>query len=303
MNKSGTLRALCGFMLVALVGCAPRQTPAAAAPTLQPIVAPPTAAQTSSPVASASVTPAPTATLKRPGLTVCIDPGHGGEDLGARHFNRDREMDLYESQVTLAVALKLGAKLEALGYNVAYTRDGDYDPNLYERDVNGDGVIDLRDVVQTRTDLANESGADLLLSIHTNAWDTTDDELRRITGGIETYYCSERPFSDQNLRLANLVHRNIIAAAKQFGYDLDDRGVRVGHEPAWPGDPGGHLMVLGPVDDVIVRSSNMPGILSEMMFITCDAEADLMRRDDVQDALAQAFADAVVTFFEEEATP
>ncbi len=294
MNKSSAFGALVLCVLIALAGCAPQQPPATPTPSPESKVPTPEAV-----AAAASPTPAPSPTPEKQGLTVVIDPGHGGEDLGARHFNRDGEMDLHESTVTLAISLKLGEKLEALGYNVAYTREDDSDPNMYERDLDGDGEITLRDVVQARTDLINESGADVMLSIHMNAWECDDEELLRATGGIETYYCSEREFADQNLLLANLVHENIIAAMKQFGYELPDRGVRIGHEPTYPGDPGGHLMVLGPVDDVIVRASQMPGILSEPMFITCDAEAELMQREDVQDALAQAYADAVVAFFEE----
>jgi N-acetylmuramoyl-L-alanine amidase len=230
---------------------------------------------------------------------VAIDPGHGGEDLGARHFNRQGQMDLHESTITLQLALRVGAKLQALGYRVFYTRDGDYDPNLYERDVNGDGEINLRDVVQTRTDLVNESGADLLLSLHLNAWECDDEELWRATGGTETYYCPDRPFGDRNLRLATLVHQNILAALRSVGHEPSDRGVLIDHAPAYPGDPGHHLMILGPKDEIIVRPSNMPGILSEPVFITCDAEAYLVMREDVQDALAQAYVDAIVQYFKE----
>jgi N-acetylmuramoyl-L-alanine amidase len=209
-------------------------------------------------------------------------------------------MVFHESTITLQVALLVGEKLQALGYDVFYTRDGDYDPNMYEREVTGDGKIDLRDVVQARTDLVNESGADLLLSIHFNAWEHPDDELVRRTGGIETYYCPDRPFGRQNLRFATLVHEHILAAIRAYGYDLDDRGLRIDHEPASPGSPGRHLMILGPVDDVIVRASQMPGVLSEPMFITCDAEAELMQWEEVQEILAQAYVDAIVAFFEEQ---
>lgn len=278
--------------LIALAGCAPRPA-ASPTPSAQPVASQATALPpTPSPEPSATPTPS--------GITIAIDPGHGGEDLGARHFDRDGQMDLHESTVTLAISLKLGEKLQALGYNVAYTRDGDYDPNLYERDLDGNGEINLRDVVQARTDLVNESGADVMISIHMNAWETEDEELLRATGGIETYYCPDRPFGEQNLRLANLVHENIIAAMAEFGYDLPDRGVRIDHEPFFPGDTENHLMILGPVDDVIVRASEMPGILSEPVFITCDAEAELVQREDVQDALAQAYADAIVTFLQEQ---
>ncbi len=252
------------------------------------------------PQASATAAASPTPT-RIPGQRplVALDPGHGGEDLGARHFNRAGEMDLHESTITLQLALRIGAKLQALGYRVFYTRDGDYDPNLYERDVTGDGEIDLRDVVQTRTDLINESGADILLSVHLNAWECDDEELWRATGGTETYYCPDRPFGDRNLRLATLVHQNVLAALRSVGHEPSDRGVLIDHAPAYPGDPGHHLMILGPKDEIIVRPSNMPGVLSEPIFITCDAEAYLIVREDAQEALAQAYVDAIVQYFKE----
>ena len=76
---------------------------------------------------------------------------------------------------------KINAKLEAAGYRVFYTRDGDYDPNPCEKDSNGDGEINLRDVVQTRIDLINASGADIQLSLHINDWESDDEELLRAT--------------------------------------------------------------------------------------------------------------------------
>jgi N-acetylmuramoyl-L-alanine amidase len=41
----------------------------------------------------------------------------------------------------------------------------------------------------------------------------------------------------------------------------------------------------------------MPGALSEPFFITCDAEADLMRKPGVQELLAEAYADAIDAYF------
>ncbi len=302
MSKPLALPVLC-LGLILLAGCGPGAGRPAASPTppVPPIaVADPTATRPPepSPQPSASAAAAPTA-IPGQGPLIALDPGHGGEDLGARHFNLQEQMDLHESTVTLAICLKIGQKLKALGYRVFYTRDGDYDPNPYERDVNGDGEINLRDVVQARTDLANQSGADLLLSIHMNAWETKDEALLRATGGTETYYCPDRPFGEKNLRLATLVHQNLLATLARVGDEVSDRNIHIDHEIAYPGDPGHHLMILGPKDEIIVRPSNMPGMLSEPMFITCDREAALMARDDVQDALAQAYVDAVVAYFTE----
>ncbi|MCL6430259.1 MAG: N-acetylmuramoyl-L-alanine amidase [Anaerolineae bacterium] len=306
MKRLAAFALCCLLVAFLLVRCVQTRPPAPPSPSPSPIkvaaITPVIVQETPSatPQVDPTVAPPPTPTrIPGQGPLVAIDPGHGGEDLGARHFNRAGEMDLHESTITLQLALRIGARLQALGYRVFYTRDGDYDPNLYERDVTGDGEIDLRDVVQTRTDLINESGADILLSVHLNAWECDDEELWRATGGTETYYCPDRPFGDRNLRLATLVHQNVLAALRSVGHEPSDRGVLIDHAPAYPGDPGHHLMILGPKDEIIVRPSNMPGVLSEPIFITCDAEAYLIMREDAQEALAQAYVDAIVQYFKE----
>lgn len=79
---------------------------------------------------SPAVTPAP-APAKPP--AVILDPGHGGGDLGAVVKGR-REKD-----IALAVALKVKAKLEALGAPVKITRDSDVFIPLEERVADGAG--------------------------------------------------------------------------------------------------------------------------------------------------------------------
>jgi N-acetylmuramoyl-L-alanine amidase len=77
-----------------------------------------------------------------------IDPGHGGEDPGTLHGR------LFEQTLNLDVALKLGALIEK------GMPDGDV---LYTR--TDDSAVGLA----ARGDFANRAGADLFLSIHTNA--------------------------------------------------------------------------------------------------------------------------------------
>src|SRR5205823_6315079 len=61
--------------------------------------------------------------------TLAIDPGHGGEDGGARG-----EAGLQEKHVTLAVARRLKAAVEArLGLRVVLTRDEDRNVSLNDR--------------------------------------------------------------------------------------------------------------------------------------------------------------------------
>jgi N-acetylmuramoyl-L-alanine amidase len=109
--------------------------------------------------------------------TVVVDAGHGGVDngmsgpVGSSH-------KIYEKNITLQVALKLGAALRARGVHVVYTRTTDT-------------LIALGD----RGRIANEAGGDLFISIHVNAanphW--KDPGAAR---GFETYFLSEAKTED-----------------------------------------------------------------------------------------------------------
>ena len=88
-----------------------------------------------------------------------IDAGHGGKDPGAMANG------IVEREVTLAMAKLVGERLRAAGFKVLYTR---------QRDV----FIPLDD----RTQMANNSKADLFVSLHVNA--NTDSSI----SGVETYY-------------------------------------------------------------------------------------------------------------------
>ncbi len=94
---------------------------------------------------------------------ILLDPGHGGHDTGTIG-----PAGLMEKELTLDLAERLGKLIEeGLGSEVVYTREDDSFVSLEDRAV-----------------LANNSGADLFLSIHANSSKAT-----RVTG-VETYYLS-----------------------------------------------------------------------------------------------------------------
>lgn len=92
---------------------------------------------------------------------VVIDPGHGGKDPGAL----GRRSKLREKDVTLAISKRLAALLRRTGVEVTLTREDDDTLSLSQR-----------------TQLANEKGADLFVSVHVNS---NPDQKRH---GLETYY-------------------------------------------------------------------------------------------------------------------
>ena len=102
------------------------------------------------PPAPPAATPTPLPPIDpTPGLrTVVIDPGHGGDDEGARSPGGVKEKD-----ITLQVARRLRAAIESrMGLRVLLTRDGDENVPI-----------------DRRTSLANNNKADLFLSLHVNA--------------------------------------------------------------------------------------------------------------------------------------
>jgi N-acetylmuramoyl-L-alanine amidase len=126
--------------------------------------------------------------------TVVIDAGHGGTDSGAVGVT-----GVYEKNVNLPVALKVGALLKEAGVNVVYTR-----------------TTDVAATLQARCDAANNSGATYLVSLHSNAVDYGSS-----VSGVETLYDTTDPDS---LKLATAIQNALI---KELG--AVNRGLKDGN--------------------------------------------------------------------------
>jgi len=123
---------------------------------------------------------------KRP--LILIDPGHGGDDPGAVGAGGTRE-----SEVNLAIALKLQEALQARGVNAVMTRTGDV-------------TLDLA----SRARMVDQMGAQALVSVHANSHDVPS------ALGLETYYRTpvSQPFAQQ-------IHQVLVNDLQR-----PDRGVR-----------------------------------------------------------------------------
>lgn len=91
------------------------------------------------------------------GKVIYLDAGHGGKDVGATYSG------VYEKDINLEISLKLEKELTKLGAIVYQTRYGDYDlslPNTINR---------KRSDLSRRSNIINDSKADIFLSIHLNA--------------------------------------------------------------------------------------------------------------------------------------
>lgn len=115
------------------------------------------------------------------GVSLCIDPGHGGTDPGAQG-----PTGLQEKAVNLAVALHLADLLRQAGARVVMTRSSDQTVSLAER-----------------SQLANGQRVDWFISIHCNSFADASAQ------GTETYH-----FPDDGLgnRLASSVQARLVEA-------------------------------------------------------------------------------------------
>lgn len=125
------------------------------------------------------------------GVTIVLDPGHGGNDGGTVGVRKTKEKDL-----TLQTAEVLSHHLRSAGAEVVLTRQSDE-------------YVDLRKRVAT----GHQAGADAFISIH---YDATDDKS---VSGFTSYY-----LNSNQLSLAEYVNEGIGQKV-----DLRDRGIQPGN--------------------------------------------------------------------------
>lgn len=126
-------------------------------------------------------------------VTVCIDAGHGGEDVGANVGTT------YEKTQVLAVALKVQKELESNGVHVVMTRTTDV--NLSK---------------QERVDICDAANAVAMVSIHRNYY-----------AGAGNVYGAEAWINSSKPKDAEILASSILS--KLYTYvNEDNRGVRYG---------------------------------------------------------------------------
>jgi len=114
---------------------------------------------------------------EKPNFVVCIDPGHGNYDKGAKGVN-----GVFEKDVTLKVGLMVGQALEKNKIKVVYTR---------KDDTTVLGANELQDV-QKRLQISDDNKANVFVSIHCN--DFKNSSVR----GIELW-CNDPNTKDEEL--------------------------------------------------------------------------------------------------------
>src|SRR6266436_3117532 len=195
---------------------------------------------------------------------IVIDPGHGGHDTGTIG-----PTGLMEKDLCLDVALRLGKIIQQRlpGAEVVYTRSDDTFIPLEER-----------------TRVANESKADLFISIHANS---SHDHAAR---GIETYYLNLKGSPDA---MEGAAREN--ATAQESVHDLEEivkkitRSEKIDESREFAADIQESLAkriqkLNKTVKDrgvrkapfVVLVGADMPSILTEISFLSNPADERLL---------------------------
>lgn len=177
------------------------------------------------------------------GKTICLDAGHGGTDPGAPGASS------WEKDLCLGMCRELRKSLEKRGAKVIMTRSQDVFVSLEER-----------------CQIANNSRADLFISIHLNSMPHPNT-----ASGSETYF--HTPVS---VRLARALHSRLIRAVRDKDGGIRNRRFYV------------------------VRNTQMPSVLLEIAYINNTSEEQLLKRPGFSTNLAESLTAGVLDYFGKE---
>ncbi len=219
---------------------------------------------------------------------VCIDPGHGGEDLGNVRLE-DGRIALQEKDIVLEHSLMLAERLREKGFEVVLTRETDTEVNPSNEDVNGDGTVapeggpartDQLDDLQARVNICNLAAADLLVSVHYNG---AENEF---LSGYEVWFNDDREFSGRSEAFATFMHEALEKAYADAGYEAGDRGIGIEDH-----------VVTGPERPGELVPSEMPGAVVEGLFLSNDDDAAFIQSDVADETLVGAYEEAITRYF------
>jgi N-acetylmuramoyl-L-alanine amidase len=217
---------------------------------------------------------------------IVIDPGHGGHDTGTIG-----PTGLMEKDLCLDVALRLGKIIQQRlpGAEVVYTRSDDTFIPLEER-----------------TRVANESKADLFISIHANS---SHDHAAR---GIETYYLNLKGSPD-----AMEVAARENATAQESIHDLEDivkkiaRSEKIDESREFAADIQESLArriqkLNKTVKDrgvrkapfVVLVGADMPSILTEISFLSNPADEQLLKKPEHRQRVAEGLYQGMANYLQ-----
>ncbi len=192
---------------------------------------------------------------------IVVDPGHGGVDSGASRGN------IEEQEITLAIARRLTEYLSQAGAMVILLRENESD--LAGDEFSGRIIDRKRKDMNTRVQRANEAGADLFISIHTNA------ELGTSWSGAQTFYLAG---DEKSKRLAASIQEEL---KKVLGNTTRKSAA-------------GNYFIL--------KKTRMPAVIVEAGFISNPSEAGKLQEPVYQSKIAYAIFMGVASSLREDDT-
>ena len=184
---------------------------------------------------------------------IVIDAGHGDRDTGSVGPRGTREKD-----IVLDIALRLGRLAQdQLGMEVIQTR-----------------MTDKLVKLEERPQIANRSGADLMVSIHCNS--ARNANVR----GIETYYL----LNNGSKKLATFLQRHLYAGLSKHSPSIRDRGVRRRRF-------------------VVLRGAEQPAALVEVAFLTNRHDEALLVKPSFRQEVAELLLKGVKAFADDAGIP
>ena len=197
------------------------------------------------------------------GITIALDPGHGGSDPGASANG------LVEKDLTLAVGRALKAELETYqGVRVHMTREDDSRPSE-----------NISQDLSARVASSVAAGASTLVSLHFNSGTAG-------SSGAEVWYPNASSYNysthTQGAALATAIQNQLTSLG------LTDRGIKTRDNPYYDypdGSTGDYYAISRHA-----RLSNLTGIIVEHAFLTSASDAARLREPGFVQSLAMADA-------------
>lgn len=228
---------------------------------------------------------------------VLIDPGHGGEDCGAKAsiWNNKKLQILCEKELSLIIATKIKDHINKSNRHVAYlTRSSDIDLSLDKRSR-------MADIIKS----------DIFVSIHLNASPITssrgfetyyldnhkDDVIKKIEKVENTDSSSGQELIVNNI-LTSLIIDRVTPKSKELGGNVHNSISKVIKQKYKLNDRG-----LKPGMFYVLALSKRPSVLIEVGFLTNSHEAILINSKAFQDDFAKAVSSGVIKYLDKNSEP
>lgn len=195
--------------------------------------------------------------------TICLDPGHGGDDTGKQDRGRN------EKQYTLSLAKELGRQLVRAGFRVVYTR-----------------TTDVKVELPTRPRIAQQARADLFISLHFNGADVPSAQ------GVEVYCLTPMGASSTN---AGGEGANSPASP---GNRCDERNIQLAYElqKVLVRGLGREDRGLRRARFAVLRDATMPAVLIEGGFMSNPTESKWIYHPAEQTRLAKSIVEGIKNY-------